>query len=238
MSALRAGCQKSRAPLAYVSGCAGAGRRARRTSSILIVHVFARSTSTREAPPGRWASIRAWSGLSCCSPVAEVRIAATVSDKGVAVRAGRSESMATGLAVSLILAVGGLSACGGDDGGGSGDKVPYSSLKARLIPAGSVPGFTQQRTFDWSDPVNLVGEGMRLPEATRPSAAVKVFTDAGLRGGAGEFLTKGDPPNDELLATGVAVLKSPDGAKRARDWMHGQDLQQPCYTKCIYRPRS
>lgn len=110
-------------------------------------------------------------------------------------------------------------------------------MKSRLLPASELPGFKKQRTFDWSDPVDLIGEGVPLPEATHPSSGVKIFTDAGFRGAAGEHLTKGAPPEEDRVTIGVVDLGSADGAKRARDWMHGQDLQQPCFTQCIYSGR-
>jgi hypothetical protein len=150
------------------------------------------------------------------------------------VRNHRSGPVIAGVLVSLV-AAGGLAACGG---GGSGDKVSFSSLSSRLLPAAQVPGFDRQRTFDWSDPVNLVGEGVRLPEASHPSSGVKAFAHAGLRGAAGERLTRGAPPDEDVVTIGVAELESASAALRARDWMHGQDLQQPCYTACIYSPRS
>ena len=72
-----------------------------------------------------------------------------------------------------------LTACGGTS------KVSSASLQPRLLPSSEVPGFGLQRTLDWSDPVNLVGEGLFLPQRTRPSSAVKEFTGAHLAGAAG-----------------------------------------------------
>ncbi len=139
---------------------------------------------------------------------------------------------AVGLLISLV--VGGLAACGGDDGS---DKVSAASLKNRLLPASALPGFRQQRTFDWGDPVNLVGEGLLLPEATHPSSGVKMFEDAGFEGAVGERLTIGTPPDLGEVTVGVVKLASADGARQAREWMHAQDLHQPCYEACIFSPR-
>ena len=91
----------------------------------------------------------------------------------------RPGSSAVWLLVSL--AVGSLAACGGGDDGS--DKVSAASLKNRLLPASALPGFRQQRTFDWGDPVNLVGEGLLLPEATHPSSGVKLFRGRWFRRG-------------------------------------------------------
>jgi hypothetical protein len=105
-----------------------------------------------------------------------------------------------------------------------------------LLPVSSVPGFGLQRTLDWSDPVNLVGEGMSLPQASHPSAGVKEFNDAHFRGAAGEILTNGSSFNETQIVVGVAQFKGAADASRVRDWMHRQDLQQPCFSQCIFAP--
>ena len=127
--------------------------------------------------------------------------------------------------------LGGLTGCGGES------KVSASSLKSRLFPASLTPGFRQLRTFDWSDPVNLVGEGFFLPEVTHPSEAVKEVRDAGFRGAVGEDLNRGGPTGDEIR-TGVVKFKSASAAEKIRDWLHREDLQQPCYAQCIFSPRN
>jgi hypothetical protein len=127
----------------------------------------------------------------------------------------------------------GLTGCGS----GSKSKVSAASLKQRLLPASLTPGFQALRTLDWSDPVNLVGEGIFLPEATHPADAVKQVKSAGLRGAAGEDLNKGGPTGDEIR-NGVIKFKSAGAADKVRDWMHKEDLQQPCFAQCIFSPRN
>jgi hypothetical protein len=127
----------------------------------------------------------------------------------------------------------GLAACGG-----SGGKVTASSLKGRLMPASFVTGFSLQRTFDWKDPVNLLGEGLLLPEATRPADVLAKVRKAGFEGGAGERLTRGRPPDENDLTIGVLKLGSSSKATALRDYLHGQDLQQPCYAACIFSPNA
>jgi hypothetical protein len=122
--------------------------------------------------------------------------------------------------------------------GGGGAKVSSASLKSRLLPASAVPGFGLQRTLDWDDPVNLVGEGLALPQVTHPSAGVKEFTDAHLKGAAGEVLSNGSGLNATDVRVGVAQFKSAADATRVRDWMHNQDLREPCFSKCIFTTRS
>ena len=133
-------------------------------------------------------------------------------------------------AVCAAVGLGGLAGCGS-----SGNEVSAASLKPRLLPAPS--GFHLLRTLDWSDPVNLVGEGLFLPEATHPSQAVKEIRDAGFRGAAGEDLNRGGPTGDQIR-TGVIKLKSDSAATKVRDWLHSQDLQQPCFAQCIFSPRN
>jgi hypothetical protein len=127
--------------------------------------------------------------------------------------------------------LGGLTGCGGKS------KVSVASLKPRLLPASLTPGFQALRTLDWSDPVNLVGEGIFLPEATHPSEAVKEVRSAGFRGAAGEELNRGGATGDEIR-NGVMKFKSASGAEKVRDWMHREDLQQPCFAECIFAPQN
>jgi hypothetical protein len=122
-------------------------------------------------------------------------------------------------------------------GCGSEKKVSANSLKPRLIPTSLTPGFHVQRTLDWSDPVDLVIEGTFLPQMTHPSAAVKEVRGKGFRGAVGQELNQGGPRGAEIR-NGIIKFKSDDGAAKFRDWMHRQDLQQPCIAECIFSPRN
>jgi hypothetical protein len=133
-------------------------------------------------------------------------------------------------AVACVLACAALAGCGGSS------KVSSASLQPRLLPSSDVPGFGLQRTLDWSEPVNLVGEGLFLPQRTRPSSAVKEFTGAHFRGAAGEVLSSGSGENETEVRLGVAQFQSAADANRVRDWMHREDLMQPCYSQCIFAP--
>lgn len=133
------------------------------------------------------------------------------------------------LPVALALAL--VSGCGG------GDTVSATTLYPRLLPASSVPGFGLERTLDWSNAVNLVGEGVALPEITHPSAAVKEFQSAHLKGAAGEVLNKGAGLNLTEIHLGTAKFDSASDAVKVRNWMHGQDLQQPCFALCAFSPK-
>jgi len=142
--------------------------------------------------------------------------------------AGRG-ARASLLAVLLLALVTG---CGG------GDKVSATSLEPRLFPASEVPGFGLAKTYDWGDPVNLVGEGVALSGLTQPSAGVDTFESAHLKGAAGELLTQGAGLDVSELHVGVAKLGSDSDAVEVRSWMHGQDLQQPCVTACVFKPQA
>jgi hypothetical protein len=125
-----------------------------------------------------------------------------------------------------------IAGCGSNSGG----KVSSASLQPRLLPASAAPGFGLQRRLDWSDPVNLVGEGLALPQALHPSAAVKEFENAHFKGGAGEVLVSGSSPEATEVQVGVAKFDSAADANRVGDWMHHEDGQQPCFSQCIFAP--
>ena len=137
-----------------------------------------------------------------------------------------------------LFAVAGLTLSLAIVGCGGGSKVSSASLDPRLLPGSAVPGFAVQRTQDWSDPVNLVGEGLALPQRTRPSEAVKEFTGAHFRGAAGEVLAQGTGLEETAVRVGVAKFASAGDANTVRDWMHREDLKQPCYSQCIFAPGS
>jgi len=135
-----------------------------------------------------------------------------------------------------LFAVAGLTLSLAIVGCGGGSKVSSASLDPRLLPGSAVPGFAVQRTQDWSDPVNLVGEGLALPQRTRPSEAVKEFTGAHFRGAAGEVLAQGTGLEETAVRVGVAKFASAGDANTVRDWMHREDLKQPCYSQCVFAP--
>jgi hypothetical protein len=120
--------------------------------------------------------------------------------------------------------------------GGGSSKVSAGSLHSRLLPASGVPGYFLSRTLDWSDPVNLVGEGLFLPEVVHPSQAVSKINGAGFEGASGEKLATNS--GDADITTGVMEFKSASQAASIRDWMHQEDLREPCFTACIYTPGS
>jgi hypothetical protein len=133
--------------------------------------------------------------------------------------------------VCVLLLLAGVAA-----GGCGSDEIPASSLTPHLLPKSQVPGFELERTMDLSDPVDLVGQGIALPEATRPSAAVDHFRSSDLRSASGEVLRQGQGLDATEVHLGVARFESAKAAKASQAWMHKQDLQQPCYSECAFSP--
>lgn len=74
-----------------------------------------------------------------------------------------------------------------------------------------------------------------MPEALPPSKAIAAIDDAGFEAGAGQLIfPKGGGPQ---IHVGVAGFDSSDGASKAVDYLHEQDLQQPCFAACTVTPR-
>jgi hypothetical protein len=101
----------------------------------------------------------------------------------------------------------------------------------RVIPPPASGGrFKVERYFAWKNPIDVVTQGFGLPEATAPSEAVDVVKKAGFDAGAGEVLTNG--PTGPRVVIDAIKFKSASGASKIRDWLHGQDLIQPCFAAC------
>ena len=148
------------------------------------------------------------------------------------IRGRRMRRASTGTA-TLILVIAVVSGCGSGSGG---SKTSPSSLRPRVLAVSTVPGYFLARTLSWSDPVDLVGEGLFLPEIVHPSQAVKMINGAGFEGATGEKLDT-NAMSDEIT-TGVMKFKSAASAVKIRDWLHGEDLHEPCFTACIYTPHN
>ncbi len=127
------------------------------------------------------------------------------------------------------LSIGAFVGCGGDDDGTS-----PASLRSRLLPASEVPGFKVERRFDWDNPIDLVHDGLPLPETTPLSRAVKAFEDAGFEAAVGERLAvaKGNPLEGPHARVDVIQLGSDDDAREALDYVRKEALKQPCVGVC------
>lgn len=122
-------------------------------------------------------------------------------------------------------------------GSSSHSTVSAASLGPRLLAASSVPGYFLSRKLNWDDPFDLVGEGLFLPEMTHPSQAVKEVNSSGFQGAAGEKLSANNGMGSEVT-NGVIKFDTAAHAAGFRDWMHQEDLHEPCFTACIFTPRN
>jgi hypothetical protein len=134
-----------------------------------------------------------------------------------------------GILTMAALAIG-LGACGSSDDDGTSP----ASLNSRLLPASQIPGFKIERKFEWDNPIDLVAQGLNVPQATPPSEAVKTFEDAGFEAGAGEqfVAAKGKPYEGPHGAVEVVQLGSDDDASEALDYVRKEALKQPCFAAC------
>jgi hypothetical protein len=130
------------------------------------------------------------------------------------------------LVVVCALAVAALAGCGGGD-----DESSTADLKAQL-PKAPFANFPLHRAYDWSDPIDFVVQGIPLPQATDPSAAVKVMKDAGFEGAAGEDLEQ----RDVGLSFLAARFGSADDARDVQSYVYSEGLKLPCYKSCSEQP--
>ena len=126
--------------------------------------------------------------------------------------------------VLVVVSIGALAGCGGDDDGTS-----PASLKDRLLPESELPGFKIVRNFEWDNPIDFVVEGIHLPEATPRSRAVEAFEDFGFEAGVGV-----DGPGGNV---GVVQLGSDEDARKALDYVRKEALKQPCFAVCAVEGR-
>ena len=134
----------------------------------------------------------------------------------------------------LVVSIGALTGCGGDDDGTS-----PASLKDRLLPESELPGFKIVRNFEWDNPIDFAHEGVPLPEATQLSQAVDVFEDVGFEAGVGERLVaaKGSPFEGPDATVGVVQLGSDEDARKGLDYVRKEALKQPCFAVCAVDSR-
>jgi hypothetical protein len=126
--------------------------------------------------------------------------------------------------VLVVVSIGALAGCGGDDDGTS-----PASLKDRLLPESELRGFKIERNFEWDNPIDFLAEGFHLPETTRPSRAVEAFEDFGFEAGVGV-----DGPGGSV---GVVQLGSDEDARKALDYVRKEALKQPCFAVCAVDSR-
>jgi hypothetical protein len=156
------------------------------------------------------------------------------SSWGLRQQGGAPRLRAAGWAVLLAIVVSALvgAGCGGGDDGGGG--VSLAELKSRLPVAGDL-GLESERDFEWDNGTDFVAQGLFYSQGTAPSELIAAFDDAGFQGAAGSQLA--DPPHKWNVRISVAGFDSDEGAVRARDLLHEEDLKQPWFAACVMSPR-
>jgi hypothetical protein len=143
-------------------------------------------------------------------------------------RASRRSAALALIALVLLFQVG--TGCGDDNG----DERTPESLESLLPPPAQVGPLRLERSLAWDNATDFIVQGTVLPQATAPSAAIGQMEDSGFSAAAGQILTPkggGEPVN-----VSVAAFDSADGAAEAQDYLHEQDLQQPCFAACAVSP--
>jgi hypothetical protein len=133
-------------------------------------------------------------------------------------------------ALVLLVQVG--TGCGDDNG--DGDERTPESLESLLPPPAQVGPLRLERSLAWDNATDFIVQGTVLPQSTAPSSAIGQMDDSGFSAAAGQILTPeggGEPVN-----VSVAAFDSADGAAEAQDYLHEQDLQQPCFAACAVNP--
>jgi hypothetical protein len=131
------------------------------------------------------------------------------------------------LAIAASLGVAGC-------GSGSSTQADSASLKPLLPSAEQLGPLRVETTFAWDNPTDFIVQGTVLPALTKPTDAIAKM--AGFQAGAGEaLLPKGATGGPPVLIDAVA-FGSADDASAAQDYLHSQDLQQPCAASCSVNP--
>jgi hypothetical protein len=137
------------------------------------------------------------------------------------------------LALVVLCATAAFIGCGGDDDGGAST----ADLKKELPAEPLLPGYKVLRSFEWDNAVDASVQGVHLPEATAPSRAVDVYEDSGFEAGASQELAKGSPFEGPHVTVQALEFGSEEDAGDVRDFLHEQNLKQPCFGVCAVDPR-
>jgi hypothetical protein len=130
----------------------------------------------------------------------------------------------------LVSAVIALGACGGDDDGQG--NVSVAELRSSLPTAGDL-GLEQRQKSDWDAATDLLAGDLVIGGTTEPRELAAAIEDAGFQGAAGSDLG-GKDLNVRIRAI---QFDSKEGALKARDLLHKEDLKQPCREFCAVAPR-
>lgn len=134
------------------------------------------------------------------------------------------------VALILALAVIALGACGGDDDEGS--DVSYAELSSSLPAAGDL-GLDDRGKSDWDEAADLLDVGLVIGAATKPEKLGAAIEDAGFQGAVSRELER----RGLNVRISAVQFDSEEGALKARDLLHEEDLKQPCAEACVVAPR-
>jgi hypothetical protein len=128
-----------------------------------------------------------------------------------------------------------LAACGDDDDGGG---TSAADLKQQLLPESQLPVFKAERNFKWDNAVDATFQGLFLPEETPPSEALDAYEEADFAAGAAQSLVVKEGNTFEGPRGFQAVIEfgSDEDASEVLEFVHEQDLKQPCFAVCSVNP--
>jgi hypothetical protein len=123
-----------------------------------------------------------------------------------------------------------VAGCGGGD-----DQASPADLKPLLPPPSQLGPLKLEETFEADNAIDFIVLGYQQPEGTAPSEAEGKMDDAGFQAAAGERMI---PKGGGAPAYADAVrFDSSEGAEEAQDYLHEQDLRQPCAGACVVAPQ-
>ena len=136
------------------------------------------------------------------------------------------------LALAALCSVALVAGCGGDD---EDEAASAADLKTQLTSESQIPGFDVEESFEWDNASDAAHEGINIPEATPPEEPIEVLEEAGFEAGVGQRLiaSSGETSSRGPFASVVVIESgSEEDAATVRDYLHEQDLEQPCIEAC------
>lgn len=102
------------------------------------------------------------------------------------------------------------------------------------MPAAGFPVKIRHR-FEWGNAGDFTSQGLSLAPVTQPSSAITVIDRAGFEAAAGELLAPSAA--GPRAYSEVAKFDSAAGARKVLDYLHAEDLRQPCSRACAIAAR-
>lgn len=134
--------------------------------------------------------------------------------------------------LGVALAAFSLAACGD----GNEDPATPAEMKAALLPESQIDGLKRVRLYEWTNSTDFAVEGLLVGETTSTDAVEATLAGAGFEAGAGEELASvdGDEQRDgPRVNVAVGRFGSEHDALALRDFLHAEDMRQPCAKACV-----